>query len=993
MGNIYKILLLILITSLPTFAFADTSAYENLLRYRSGFGQNVTGGAGGEVIILKDLDFKKFKQAITGDEPKWIRFAAGLSGEIEIDETIFIGSNKTIDGRGANITLTSPNDCDEIRFWGIEKQGKIVSKRSNLIVHNIKVARIGSGPNCGRGISIAFKAQDIWIDHVTFSQNGDESLSMGKGSTNLTASWCKFIDTDKAILLGWSDGDNPEKERALDEKMKVTVHHSFFDQVNGRAPILTYGKAHFYNNFQRNWKWAAATSYEWGQLYSEKNIYVGSTRKNSSPAIDTTHTPKWFRADGYATSKDDVFLSPDVSKHTRGSGINTGQVFSPKKYYSYKPEAPDHHLQQKLLKFSGWSKDPQWPGFKSFNRVFEQRISASSDDAQEAVKTSGLVDFSNQSLHLTFNSNGSQLLGLRFNSLPVKPGSIITKAWIQFSAIEASSAKTELTLHAEKQPNARHFTKTQNNISGRNKTLASVHWKVGPWEKDESGVAQRSPDIASLIQEVIIQKNWKSDSSLVLLISGEGVRNAHSWDSKQSKAPVLHIEYLADSDSDGVVDLKDNCPSVANKDQLDTDHDGKGNNCDTNDDNDRIKDSQDNCPLVINNNQSDTDHDGKGDACDNTPAKKDSKDSDADGIPNAVDNCPLNSNPKQLDVNHNGKGSVCDNDDDSDNIIDSADNCPLAFNLDQLDTDADGQGDVCDKDDDNDNLDDASDNCPLIKNKNQKDKDGDKIGDACDDDDDNDTISNDLDNCRTTPNPEQTNTDGDEQGNACDNDDDNDKVVDSKDNCPVNKNTNQKDTDKDGQGNACDRSPKGGKDPVFLDRNLSSGDDDAEELGGGKGQVVTWGVLLDMARHSSGNQIVGLRYTDITIPRDATIKAAWLQFTAKTISSEPTKLIIKGEKIDKSATFTSSLHNISNRRTTSASVTWSPAAWVKKNDSGDAQKSADISEVIQEIVAQQGWKSGNALSVMISGSGFRGAYTRNSDKQKAAKLHIEYLVQ
>ncbi|MEM9679293.1 MAG: choice-of-anchor B family protein [Bacteroidota bacterium] len=72
----------------------------------------------------------------------------------------------------------------------------------------------------------------------------------------------------------------------------------------------------------------------------------------------------------------------------------------------------------------------------------------------------------------------------------------------------------------------------------------------------------------------------------------------------------------SDFDSDTIIDSLDNCPAVANTDQLDTDNDGFGNVCDDDDDNDGIPDADDNCPLVANPNQEDIDNDGIGDVCD-----------------------------------------------------------------------------------------------------------------------------------------------------------------------------------------------------------------------------------------------------------------------------------------------------------------------------------------------------------------------------------------
>jgi len=54
---------------------------------------------------------------------------------------------------------------------------------------------------------------------------------------------------------------------------------------------------------------------------------------------------------------------------------------------------------------------------------------------------------------------------------------------------------------------------------------------------------------------------------------------------------------LAGTDGDGVADAVDNCPSVANADQLDTDSDGVGNECDADDDGDNVIDTLDLWPL------------------------------------------------------------------------------------------------------------------------------------------------------------------------------------------------------------------------------------------------------------------------------------------------------------------------------------------------------------------------------------------------------------
>ncbi|MGQ9652374.1 MAG: thrombospondin type 3 repeat-containing protein [Phycisphaerae bacterium] len=70
-----------------------------------------------------------------------------------------------------------------------------------------------------------------------------------------------------------------------------------------------------------------------------------------------------------------------------------------------------------------------------------------------------------------------------------------------------------------------------------------------------------------------------------------------------------------DLDNDGIRNRLDNCMTVANPDQADTDSDGAGDECDSDDDDDGIEDSIDNCPSVFNPDQLDADGDATGDAC------------------------------------------------------------------------------------------------------------------------------------------------------------------------------------------------------------------------------------------------------------------------------------------------------------------------------------------------------------------------------------------
>ena len=134
---------------------------------------------------------------------------------------------------------------------------------------------------------------------------------------------------------------------------------------------------------------------------------------------------------------------------------------------------------------------------------------------------------------------------------------------------------------------------------------------------------------------------------------------------------------------------------------------------------------------------------------------------------------------------------------------------------------------------------------------------------------------------------------------------------------------------------------------------------------------------------------VGLRFTALAIPPGVTITRAYVQFVADEAQSETTSLSIQGEAADNAAPYARVSRNITSRARTTAATAWSPSPWTAGQVTA-AQRTPDLSPIVQQVVSRPGWASGNALALIITGSGHRTATSFDGGAAKAALLHVEY---
>ncbi|WP_192250568.1 metallophosphoesterase [Mesorhizobium silamurunense] len=178
-------------------------------------------------------------------------------------------------------------------------------------------------------------------------------------------------------------------------------------------------------------------------------------------------------------------------------------------------------------------------------------------------------------------------------------------------------------------------------------------------------------------------------------------------------------------------------------------------------------------------------------------------------------------------------------------------------------------------------------------------------------------------------------------------------------------------------------------DPIFETRVATAGDDVEEK---GSGTIGTNINDLELGYDGTTRQTVGIRFTGINIPQGATITNAYIQFQANEVMTGATSLLIQGDDTDDASPFTTASFNVSSLPRTTASTSWAPDPWTTVGEHGLAERTPDLTAIVQEIVNRTGWSALNHMAFIITGTGTRTADSYEYNPASAALLHIEYLL-
>jgi hypothetical protein len=111
-------------------------------------------------------------------------------------------------------------------------------------------------------------------------------------------------------------------------------------------------------------------------------------------------------------------------------------------------------------------------------------------------------------------------------------------------ADETGASAATFTVRAEASANPVTFTAAVRNASNRPRTVTAVAWTPASWDAvGAAGAAQRTADLAVLVQEQVNRPGWATGNAMVFLVTGTGTRTAEPFDGKVAGAPLLHVEY------------------------------------------------------------------------------------------------------------------------------------------------------------------------------------------------------------------------------------------------------------------------------------------------------------------------------------------------------------------------------------------------------------------------------------------------------------------
>ncbi len=183
----------------------------------------------------------------------------------------------------------------------------------------------------------------------------------------------------------------------------------------------------------------------------------------------------------------------------------------------------------------------------TFSITLNAEISTLNDDAVQYGVGNGSVNINQFGMKIT-EAWSNQIIGLRFSDILIPQGATITNAKIQFSTKnpDDSVGEADFEIRGQLSGDAAPFEEVSQNISSRPTTNSMVPWQPEEWLlSEEKGLNQKTPNLASLIQEAVSLSSWESGNAIAFIITGNGTRSADNFTSGVPATIIIEAEVPA----------------------------------------------------------------------------------------------------------------------------------------------------------------------------------------------------------------------------------------------------------------------------------------------------------------------------------------------------------------------------------------------------------------------------------------------------------------
>ena len=217
-----------------------------------GHGRYVTGGRGGKVIHVTNLNDKgtgSFRAAVTGNSKKIIVF--DVAGVIPLASNLTIGANTTILGQ------TAPSPGITLRYYTVQPE-------DNCIIRFIRLRR-GQEKDINDGADATWQRNKTGIifDHCSFSWSIDEVASF-YDNNNFTMQWCTVAES----LTNPGHSKGAHGYGGIWGGKLASFHHNFVGHLMNRGPRFN-GARYGWTGYTSNKEY---DTYKWETPVQAENV-------------------------------------------------------------------------------------------------------------------------------------------------------------------------------------------------------------------------------------------------------------------------------------------------------------------------------------------------------------------------------------------------------------------------------------------------------------------------------------------------------------------------------------------------------------------------------------------------------------------------------------------------------------------------------------------------------------------------------------------------